>query len=486
MIGPSKLENIFEIKESSWNTGPGRVMLELKSSQADTEDCVLYDVIQRKGRDASLELLDHAGIRGRAGGGFPAGHKWWLVSSAQAAEKFFICNANFAEASKGKESWLILANPAKVVEAAAIAAYCVGAHRGYIALPDDAWDEIAALEDALSSAYQAGMLGKDVFCSGYQLDIELVKTPVAHLAGEETALMEFIEGRLLHPRKKPPLPTSAGLFGKPTAINNLETLLQCRYALKVGADAYRSVGTSQAPGTIIFSLRGCVNQPGIYELPLGTTLRELIVNSGGGVEAGTEVKGIFPGGISSPMLKCDALDTSLDFDSLRDAGSDLGSGVVVVIGEATCAVELATRLAGFFHEASCGKCRPCKDGTSRTHTMLSKIDQLDTPSVDLTDASLPVSKRPPQPQLTILNNQARGISYTDSAKGLEKISLLCEFFKYRGDCHHSTEAAASIMSLLNAFPEEFNEHMLYGTCKKTDIGASSPAMTVTGSQNVLP
>ena len=481
MIGPSKLESIFEIKESQWRMGPGRLMSELKSPHADSKDCVLYDVVHRKGREASLELLDRAGIRGRAGGGFPTGHKWWLVSSAEAPEKFFVCNANLAEPGRGKESWLILADPAKVVEAVAIGAFCAGAHRGYIALPEHARAEIAALEGALDSAYQAGLLGKDVFSSGYELELTLVKTPPAHLAGEETALMEFIEGKALQPRKKPPLPTSAGLFGKPTAINNLETVLQCRYALKVGAQAYRSMGTPEAPGTMIFSLWGRVNQPGLYELPLGTTLRELIVTSGGSMHADTELKGVFPGGIGSPMLKRDALDTPLEFDSLRDAGSDLGSGVVIVIGEDTCAVELASRLARFFHDASCGKCAPCKDGTARTYTMLSRIDQLDRPSVDLPVESLPASKRKPQPQLTILNNLARGISYTDSAQGLDKISLLCEFFKYRGDCHHSTEAAGSVMSLLNAFPEEFNQHMLHGMCKAPELeGARGPAMTVVG------
>ena len=478
MIGPSKLESIFEIKESSWNVKPGRLMSELESPQAGSEDCVLYDVIHRKGREASLDLLDRAGVRGRAGGGFPTGHKWWLVSSAQAEDRFFICNANLAEPGRGKESWLILANPAKVIEATAIAAYSAGAHLAYIALPGHAQAEIAALERALESAYQAGLLGTDVLSSGYDLDLMLVKTPPAHLAGEETALMEFIEGKALQPRKKPPLPTSAGLFGKPTAINNLETVLQCRYALKIGAEAYRALGTPQAPGTMIFSLWGCVNQQGLYELPLGTTLRELIAINGGGVHPDTKLKGLFPGGISSPILKRSALDTPLDFDSVREAGSDLGSGTVIVIGEDTCAVELATRLAQFFHEASCGKCSPCKDGTARTYTMLSKIDQLDRPSIDLSDASLPASKRPPQPQLTILNNQARGISYTDSARGLEKISLLCEFFKYRGDCHHSTEAAASVMSLLNAFPEDFNQHVLHGTCKAPEFATeNSPAMT---------
>jgi len=464
MTGPTKLESIIEIRESSWHVKPGRLMSELASDQPPDEDTVLYDVVHRKGREASLTLVDRAGLRGRAGGGFPTGHKWWLVSTDECKEKFFVCNANLADPGRCKESWFLLTNPAKVVEAVAIAAYCAGAHSAYLALPENAQEEIAAVESALRRSYDSGTLGQSVLGSGYELNIKLVKTPAgAHLAGEETALLEFIEGKPLQPRKKPPLPASQGLFGKPTAVNNLETILQGRFALKVGVDAYRSVGIAEAPGTMVFSLRGHVNRPGLYELPLGTTLHDLIFTWGGG--AATSLKGIFPGGISSPVLTEARLDTRLDFDSLRDAGSDLGSGVVIAIGPDICAVELATRLARFFHDASCGKCRPCKDGTGRTHLLLSRIDQLDRSGIDVSVQDLPASKRQPQPQLTILNNIAHGISYTDAAQGLDKILYLCEFFKFRGDCHHSVEAASSLLSLLRAFPEEFARHMQSGACQ---------------------
>lgn len=475
MIGPSKLENIFEIQPSLPHAQPGRLMAELKTPQP-SKDSLLSRVIQQQGREASLELLDRAGVRGRAGGGFPTGHKWWLVATAEEAEKFFVCNANLAEPGQGKESWFILTNADKVIEAVTIAAYCVAAHSAYVAIPEHAHAEIAALEEAIFRASNAGSLGKNVHGSGYEVELKLVKTPPAHLAGEETALLEFIEGKPLRPRKRPPLPTAKGLFGKPTAVSNLETVLQCRLAQKIGADKYRELGTTQATGTMVFTLFGNVKRPGLYELPLGTTLRDLIFDCGGGPSSPGDLKGIFPGGIGSSVLGPDSLDTPLDFDSIRDAGSDLGSGVVIVFGQGTCAVELATRLAEFFRDASCGKCSPCQDGTSRTYNLLTKLNQLDQPSVDLADRSLPASKRKPQAQLTILNNVAHGISYTDQVKGLEKISYLCEFFKYRGDCHHSTEAAGTVLSLLAAFPEEFQQHMRDGVCRLTELGGTKSSV----------
>lgn len=466
MTGPSKLESILKVTESTWHVEPGPLMSEFQSASVNGGQNLFAHVAGQMGRESALELLDRAGVRGRAGGGFPTGHKWWLVATAEAPEKYFVCNANLAEPGRCKESWFLLTNPAKVVEAVAIAAFCVDSHHAYIAIPEIALDEIAALESALASAYASGLLGNSATASGYLLDIELVKTPSAHLAGEETALLEFMEGRPLQPRKKPPVPTSVGLFGKPTAVNNLETVLQCRYALKTGAEVYRAIGAPQAPGTMVFTLRGSVCRPGLYELPLGTTLREAIFTWGNGISCNTALRGVFPGGISSAVLTSTGLDIPLDFDSLRDAGTDLGSGVIIVMDENTCPVELAERLAQFFHAASCGKCAPCKDGTGRAHTLISRIEELEKSGVDISERTLPPSKRPAQSQLTILNNVAHGISYTDSAKGLDKVLTLCEFFKYRGDCHHSVESATTLISLIKAFPEEFEHHGRYGTCKR--------------------
>lgn len=472
MTGLSRLGSILNITEPAWHVQPGPLMSEFASSTAG-EPGSLLSRVARAGREATLELLDRSGVRGRAGGGFPTGLKWWLVSSAEGTEKYFVCNANMAEPGRGKESWFLLGDAVKVIEAVAIAAYCTDAHRAYIALPENAQHELAALETGLRQARDLGMLGSSIVGSGYSLDIEIVKTPSAHLAGEETALLEFIEGKPLQPRKKPPMPTSSGLFGKPTAINNLETVLQCRYAIQAGVERYRAFGIGQAPGTMVFTLHGCVVRPGLYELPLGTTLRELISVHGNGPRKNNVLKGIFPGGISSAVLDASALDTPLDFDSLRDAGSDLGSGMIIALGEDVCAVELANQLAEFFHEASCGKCKPCKDGTGRSHILISKIEELEKPGLDVSERMLPPSKRRPQSELTIINNLARGISYTDSVKGLDKILQLCEFFRYRGDCHHSVEAANTLISLVRTFRVEFEYHMRHGVC---DIFSSNPAM----------
>ncbi|HEX8686596.1 MAG TPA: NADH-ubiquinone oxidoreductase-F iron-sulfur binding region domain-containing protein, partial [Pyrinomonadaceae bacterium] len=308
-----------------------------------------------------------------------------------------------------------------------------------------------------------GFVGANVFGTGRRLEVSVYRTPGVYIAGEETALLELIEGRVPQPRTKPPLPTARGLFGSPTVVNNLETVLQAHYILKIGAGAYRQVGRPYAPGTMIFSLSGHVNRPGLYELPLGTTLRELIFEHGRGVAGGRALKAILPGGVSSPALGPEALDRGLDFDSLRDAESDIGSGAVIAVAEGTCMVELATHLAEFFHHASCGKCQPCKDGTHRTSVMLNNLDRLDEKSVDWLSKSLPASPR--NRELTVLNSAPAGVSYTDTARGLDKLRHLCEFYKYRGDCHHSTEAAKSIQSLLSLFPDEFESHRAGAGCE---------------------
>jgi NADH:ubiquinone oxidoreductase subunit F (NADH-binding) len=465
MTVPKTLRTIFDFNHGSWTVSPGRLMTELALPQEDRTATVLYSVICGQGREKTLDMLDRAGTRGRGGGGFPTAHKWWLVSSAPASERFFVCNANLAPDVPTKESWFIRANPDKVVEAVTLAAYCTGAQAAFIALPQGAAEELLALEGSIRNAYAAGLLGANILGTDWTLDLKIIRTPDAYIAGEETALLNFIEGKVLQPRGKPPLPTDSGLFGNPTAINNLETVLQARYALLLGPEGYRSVGVPDAPGTMVFTLQGRVSRPGIYELPLGTTLRDLIFHAGGGMAGDSEFKAAFPGGPGSAALNENLLNTSLDFDSIRDAGSDIGSGSVIVFGQEDCMVEVAIRLATFFHEASCGKCRPCKDGTVRALMMLTNLDELDRTSVDVEKKQLPPSPR--SPQLTIINNlnHPSGISYTDTVKGLDKISHLCSFFKYRGDCHHTTEAASSLISLLSVFREEFDDHIQFGKCR---------------------
>lgn len=414
-------------------------------------------------REEAIQTLDDGGLRGRAGGGYPTAHKWWLISQHESEEKYFICNANAGQAGSFKEHFLLSANPRRIIEAVITGALAVGASAAFIALPPHLFDDAQLLEDAAEEARDRGYLGRDVFSTERSLDVFVYKSLGGYIIGEETALMELIEGKVGRPRTKPPLPTAHGLFGMPTTVNNLETVLNAHYILKVGAEKYRQVGHPRAPGTLIFSLTGHVKRPGLYELPIGVTLRELIFDYGQGMLDGAELKAVFPGGVSSPVLGPESLDLSLDFDSMRDADSDLGSGSVIVVAEPTCMVQVTTQLAEFFYFGSCGKCQPCKDGTQRTGVMLHNLQRLDEKSIDRSGKILPPSLR--KRTLNVISNTApAGVSYTDTAEGLDKIRHLCEFYKFRGDCHHSTEAANSIQALLKRFMNEFEDHMSNSEC----------------------
>jgi NADH-quinone oxidoreductase subunit F len=417
-----------------------------------------YEVARRATLRPPLEIIqriDEAGLRGRGGGGFPTGHKWKLVAESESPERYFICNANAGQPGGLKERFLIRANPHRILESLLLAAHAVSATTAIICLPHHLESETALLEHALQEAADKGYVGSNAFGSDRTFNILICQSPTEYITGEETALMELIEGRPGQPRGKPPMPTAHGLFGAPTVVANLETLLHVYHIVKYGPDQFRKLGTHYSPGTLIFSLTGHIQRPGLYELPLGTTLRQLIFDHGQGGCSGCKIKAVLPGGAFSPAVADSSLDLSLDYDSIQDAGCDLGSGAVVVISETVPAVALARLLATFFHDKSCGKCKPCKDGNWRTLQMLNRLmGSADTQS-GFTRQARAVPKQ--APSLTVLNNPG-GIGYTDSVKGLEKIRLLCEFYKFRGDCHHATESANSIQRLLDLFPAEFKEH----------------------------
>lgn len=402
-----------------------------------------------------IQTIDEAGLRGRGGGGFPTGHKWRLVAESESSERYFICNANAGQPGGLKERFLIRASPHRVLESMLLAAHAISATTAIICLPQHLETETALLENALQEATSTGIVGPNAFGSGRRFNILICQAPTGYVGGEETALMELIEGRVAQPRGKPPMPTAHGLFGAPTAVTNLETLLHVYCIVKYGADQFRKLGTQYAPGTLIFSLTGHIQRPGLYELPLGTSLRRLIFDYGQGAFSGYKIKAVLPGGIFSPAVVSSSLDLRLDYDSMRDAGCDLGSGAVVVISEIVSAVELARLLSNYFYEKSCGKCKPCKDGNWRTLQMLNRLTGPDNQQPGFTKQAQPVSQQ--APALTILNNPG-GTSYTDHVKGLDKIRHFCEFYKYRGDCHHSTESANSIQRLLDLFPAEFKEY----------------------------
>lgn len=419
-----------------------------------------YDVVRRlaqsSDREAAIQTLDEAGLRGRAGGGYPTAHKWWLVSRQEDEEKYFICNANAGHAGGFKERYLLNANPRRTVEAVVTGALVAGARTAFIALPPQFSAEARLLEEAIAEATAAGFIGAE-------LQVFVYRTLGSYIIGEETALMELIEGKIGRPRVKPPLPTARGVFNKPTAVSNLETLLHAHYILKNGAGRFREKGQPHAPGTLVFSLSGHVKRPGLYELPLGTTLREIIFDHGQGLLDDRPLKAVFPGGLSSPVLGPESVDVALDFDSLREIDSDLGSGSVIVVTEPTCMVQVAAQVNDFFYYGSCGKCQPCKDGTQRTSVMLHNLERLDEKSIDRAGKVLPPSLR--KRTLNVISNPMAGVSYTDTAEGLDKIRHLSEFYKYRGDCHHSTEAANSIQTLLKLFKQEFEDHRSNSVCQ---------------------
>jgi len=442
------------------HTGP--LLADLLASGPRLEDYVrdggyrvAARVVNGTPREEVLRAVDAAGLRGRGGGGFPTAIKWRQVLQSPHPEKYFVCNVHAGQPGGFKERFLLTTSPHQVLEAVTVAGLAVGANAAILFLGNGLEAEERILLDALAEAGRAGLVGPP---SGGP-EIFVYRSPGGYITGEETAALELLEGRVGRPRGKPSLPTQKGLLGCSTVVNNLETVLHAFFIAKHGPERFRETGTADAPGTLVFSLSGEIELPGLYELPLGTSLRELLFDLGGGGAGKARISAVLPGGVASGLLGKDSFDVALDFDSLRDAGADLGSGTVIVISEATASADLAIDLARFYHQASCGKCQPCKDGTGRVSFMLEHLDQLDQRSVDLAD-------KPRQPSLrkglTVLqeSNSPGGISYTDTVEGLEKIRHLAEWFKYRGDCHHATEAATAIQSVLDLFGSTLEEHRL--------------------------
>jgi NADH-quinone oxidoreductase subunit F len=411
-------------------------------------------IVQERDQAWWLRELESSGLRGRGGGAFPTAHKWWLVQQRECNGKAFICNVNSGHSGGLKEAYLLALNPHFLVEATLIATYLTGASDGFICVSGRLSPEKILLESALRDAYSAGFIGTNAFGSGITLNVYLYTLPDLHIAGEETAILEWMEGHVPRPRGKPPLLSASGLNNKPTAVNNLETVLQAHYALKVGAERYHRMGTRLFTGTMVFSLTGHVERPGLYELPLGISFRELLEHCGQGMTKQGTLKGFFPGGETSAVLGPECLDVCMDYRSIRKAGSELGTGEVIVFGDQINAVDLARHLASFFYNASCGKCQPCKDGLERSTIMLNSLEKLSQPAVDLSRKVMPAS---PRATLNILNNGRAGVSYTDTVEGLDKITHLAEWYKHRGDCRHSQASSLSIQKLITSFRAEFEQ-----------------------------
>jgi NADH-quinone oxidoreductase subunit F len=359
--------------------------------------------------DEIIDLIEKSGLRGRGGGAYPTGKKMRAVASQAEHQRFFVCNVAEGEPGSFKDHAL-LKNPHQVLESSAIAAYAIGAQQAFIYLRGSFVQEEKWLMNALAEAEHDGFVG----ASGI-LPVKIIihRGENAYIAGEETALLESLEGKPAIPRTKPPRPYESGLWEKPTLVSNIETICNTINIVLYGIDEFRKFGTPESPGTKIFCLSGQIRNPGLYELPLGTLLSEILYDHGGGPLDGRKLVGIFPGGPSTPFLAVEP-DIHLDFESVHKAGSHLGTGGMIVVDDSTTMLDLAESISSFFMRESCKTCPPCTIGTQETHNLIKQMSE---------------AKKP-------------------IAANIAKINELCEMMKFRGNCAHNRSAAFSIQSLL--------------------------------------
>jgi NADH-quinone oxidoreductase subunit F len=380
---------------------------------------------------AVLDELLAANVRGRGGAGFPMGRKASFLPKPADTEKpiYLVANADESEPGTFKDREIMLRVPHTFVEGVAIACYTIGAGTAFIYLRGEYLTEFELMKAALEEARGAGYVGPNVLDSGFDLTVVVHRGAGAYICGEETGMLDSLEGRRGQPRTKPPFPAISGLYASPTLINNVETLATVPKIIEMGGSEYAKLGVENSAGTRVFSLSGNVGNGGNYELELGTTLRELVYDIGGGISDGRQLKAIIPGGSSVPVLTAAEVDTALDFDSMAQVGTMLGSGAVIVIDDRCCMVQLGLRVAQFYMHESCGKCTPCREGTRWMVQLLRKIEDGEASQGEL-DVLLDVCDR-------ILGN------------------CLCPL----GDA-----AAMPVASYVAKFREEYQQHIDEGGC----------------------
>ncbi len=386
-----------------------------------------YKAVQKAlgmGPDAIINEMKASNLRGRGGAGFPTGMKWSFVPKQSPKPKYILCNGDESEPGTCKDRLILEHDPHSVIEGVIIAGLSVGAHQGYIYIRGEYRYLLEIMEKAIADAYARGFLGKNIFGSGYDFDCYSHTGAGAYEVGEESALMESLEGKRGIPRIRPPFPAVVGLYGGPTIINNVETLANVGHIILGGGEWYANLGTPKNGGTRLFCLSGNINRPGVYELPLGYNLKKMIDDVGGGVRKGHQLKAVVPGGSSTPILKADETDISMDFDTLMKAGTFLGSGGVVVVDDHTCMVKFALRVMRFYQHESCGWCIPCREGTD----WLKK---------------------------TLIRFHAGG----GVRKDIDNIRYLAENMLGRTFCPLGDAAAMPTISIVKKFREEFEAHL---------------------------
>ena len=323
--------------------------------------------------DEVIALVKDSGLRGRGGAGFPTGMKWGFVPQNDGRPHYLVVNADESEPGACKDIPLMLANPHALVEGCIHTSYAIRANHAFIYIRGEVPHAIRRVTAAVREAYAAGLLGKNILGSGFDLDIVVHSGAGAYICGEETALLDSLEGKRGNPRLKPPFPAIQGLYGGPTLINNVETLMNLPNVVNKGSDWFKGFGTEKSPGTTVFGVSGLVQRPGLYELPLGTRLDEIVFQHAGGPLPGRKVKGVIPGGMSMPILPVSQLDVPMANEFLRERKTMLGTGGVMVLDDTTCMVRVGCVITYFFRDESCGQCVPCRIGTVRQEELLARL-----------------------------------------------------------------------------------------------------------------
>ena len=333
-------------------------------------------VVQTMKPEQLIDEVKASGLRGRGGAGFPTGMKWSFVPKDSPKPRYLVCNADESEPGTFKDRLLIEKDPHAIIEGTLIAAYAIQAHIAFIYIRGELVFGANVLERAVEEAIQAGYIGKNLYGSGYDLDVIVHRGAGAYICGEETALLSSLEGGRGWPKVKPPFPATHGLFGCPTVVNNVETLAALPWIIEHGAAAYAALGTEKSKGTKLFSVSGHISRPGVYELEMGYPFKKFLEEDCGGVPNGRKLKGVIPGGGSMPVLRPEEIEkVNLDYESVQAAGSMLGSGGVIVMDDTTCIVRAAWNIARFYAHESCGQCSPCREGCHWMEKIFRRVEQ---------------------------------------------------------------------------------------------------------------
>ena len=382
-----------------------------------------------------IELVKDANLRGRGGAGFPTGLKWSFVPQGDASDgglKYLVCNGDEMEPGTFKDRYLLEYNPHLLVEGMIIGAYAIGAAQGYVFLRGEYHEPYRQLQQAIDDAKAKGYLGQNIFGSGFDFDLRIHRSAGRYICGEETALLNALEGKRAQPRTKPPFPPASGAWGRPTIVNNVETFCNVPCILRNGVEWYQELGNGEDAGTKLYGVSGRVNNPGLWELPIGTPIREIIDVHAGGMQAGYKLRGLLPGGASTDFLVEQHFDLAMDYGTIQAAGSRMGTGTMILMDDSICPVDMCRNLEHFFAQESCGFCTPCREGLPWVERLLTDIEE----------------GRGKTGDLELLDRNAQFIGGVTNTF-----------------CLHAPGAIEPLASALKYFREDFEEHIRTGKCR---------------------